>query len=337
MTAPFVTIFGGSGFLGRHLVRHLAPSGATLRIAVRDPEDAKFLKPLGDVGRIVPVKADIGNEREVVEAIAGADAVVNLVGILHQWGRRTFQAVHVLGAERIARGARTAGCARLVHVSALGAEARSQSAYARTKAAGEEAVRAAFPGATVVRPAVVFGPEDQFFNRFAAMARLSRGLPVFFKGWPRVDLFADFPFPRVVFHAGVNRMQPVYVGDVARALSRFVLEPGFEGKTFELGGPAVYTMAELMRLVLRFSGLKRPIIPVPFFAAYAAAFFLEKLPFAPLTRDQLKLLERDNVVSEGALGFKDLDIVPTAIELAVPPYLGRFGRPRPGGLKPLLG
>lgn len=333
MKPNLVTIFGGSGFLGRHLVRHLAPEGVTLRIAVRDPEAAKFLKPLADVGRIVPVHGDIGNESEVVRALEGAETVVNLVGILHEWGRRTFEAVHVAGAERIAKAARAAGARRLVQVSALGADPRSPSAYARTKAAGEAAARAAFPGAVVVRPAVVFGPEDDFFNRFAALARLSPGLPVFFKGWPKVDPFGDFPFPRIEFNAGQNRMQPVYVGDVARALVRLVLDPGHEGETFEFGGPQVYTMAELMHLVLEMTGRKRFLIPVPFVVANAMAFFLEKLPFAPLTRDQLKLLEADNVVSAGARTLEDLGIEPTAVELAVPHYLRRFGHRRPKGLR----
>lgn len=333
MKPELVTIFGGSGFLGRHLVRHLAPEGVSMRIAVRDPEGAKFLKPMADVGRIVPIRTDIGKEDEVARAVEGANAVVNLVGILHQWGRRTFESVHVAGAARIAKAAKAAGAERLVHVSALGADARSPSVYARTKAGGEEAARAAFPEAIVVRPSVLFGPEDNFFNRFAAMARLLPGLPVFYKGWPKVEPFADFPFPRITFNAGQNRMQPVYVGDVARALARLVLEPGHEGKTFELGGPQVYTMAELMRLVLEWTGRRPRLIPVPYFIANSAAFFLEKLPVAPLTRDQLTLLEADNVVSAGALGLQDLGIVPSAAEVVVPPYLRRFGRRRPSGIR----
>jgi NADH dehydrogenase len=301
MQRRVVTIFGGSGFIGRHLVRRLAASDWIIRIATRDTEAAQFLKPAGGVGQVVPVAADVANIASVEAAVTDATAVVNLVGILYESGRRTFQRMHVDGAANVARAARAAGAQRLVQMSAIGADADSPAAYGRTKAAGEAAARAEFPGATVVRPSVVFGPEDDFFNRFARMARVLPVLPVF-------DM----------------RMQPVFVGDVAEAIQRILADPATAGHTYELGGPRVYRFRELMQIMLDEIGRQRLLLPLPIAVATLQAWFLEKLPVPPLTRDQVKLLGRDNVVAERAMTLKDLGIAPTALEAVIPSYLGPY-------------
>jgi NADH dehydrogenase len=304
-----VTVFGGSGFIGRYIVARLADRGWTIRVAVRHPRDANFLRPLGNVGQIVPLRARVQNEAEVRAAVAGADAVVNLVGILAPSGKQTFQAVQAEGPGLIARAAAAEGVTQLVHVSAIGADADSPSEYARSKAAGEQAVRAAFPQATVLRPSIVFGPEDDFFNRFAVMARLAPALPL--------------------IGGGHTRFQPVYVGDVADAAMAALEREDAPGKTYELGGPHVYSFKELMRLLLKTIRRKRFLVPLPWTVAHAQGAVLEVLPKPPLTRDQVKLLERDNVVAEGALGFPDLGIAqPHSVEVIVPTYLDRY---RPGG------
>jgi uncharacterized protein YbjT (DUF2867 family) len=334
MKQRIVTVFGGSGFLGRHLVRHLAPSGVQLRIAVRDPEAAKFLKPLGGVGQIVPLHAHVRDPASIARALAGADAVVNLVGILNERPHLSFEQVHHQGAAKIAAAAAAAGVARLVHVSAIGADPASPSAYARSKGEGESAVRAAFPGASILRPSVVFGPEDDFFNRFGALARLVPVLPVFFDGLPRIDLMANFPWPSVEFHAGRSRMQPVFAGDVAEAIVRALDAPHAVGETYELGGPTVYSMAELMAFVLEQTGRSPWLVPIHTWIAHLMGFAFEQavLPFAfigkypapLLTRDQVKLLKSDNVVGANARNLSDLGIAPLAVEAVVPDYLTRF-------------
>lgn len=308
MAIKRVTVFGGSGFIGRHLVQRLARAGVRVTVAVRSPRQADFLRPRGDVGQIAPVAADILDEAAVAAAVAGADGVVNLVGILYARGRYGFDAVHAEGAEIIAKAAAAAGVQRLVHLSAIGADAESPSAYARSKAAGEAAVRAAFPQATILRPSVLFGPEDDFFNRFAAMARMSPALPL--------------------FGGGETKFQPVYVGDVADAIVKSLTEPSAAGRTFELGGPTVYTFEELMRLVLSETGREAALIKLPFFAADVIGTFAPLFPLgAPLlTRDQAKLLRIDNVVHDGAAGFAQLGILPTAAEAILPSYLARFRR-----------
>ena len=332
MKQRIVTVFGGSGFLGRHLVRHLAPSGAQIRVAVRDPEAAKFLKPLGGVGQIVPLHAHVRDPASLARALAGADAAVNLVGILNERPHLSFEQVHHQGAAKIAAAA--AGVRRLVHVSAIGADSASPSAYARSKGEGENAVRAGFPGASILRPSVVFGPEDDFFNRFGALARLVPVLPVFFDGLPRVDLMANFPWPSVEFHAGTSRMQPVFAGDVAEAIVRALEAPDAVGETYELGGPTVYTLAELMTFVLEQTVRPPWLLPIPTWLGHLMGFFFEQavVPFAfigkypaPLiTRDQVKLLKSDNVVGPDAKGLDDLGIAPLAVEAVVPDYLARF-------------
>lgn len=326
-----VTIFGATGFLGRHAVKHLAEEGFAVRVATRRPERAGYLRPLGDVGQIVPVHANIRDDASVARAVEGADGVVNLVGLLYERGAQNFHGVHVEGARRVAAAAANAGARRLVHVSAVGADEASPSAYARSKAAAEGAVRAAFPGATILRPSLVFGPEDDFFNRFAALARLSPVLPVFFDKLPSMRLDGIFLTPE--FEAGTTKFQPVYVADVARAIGASIGGASIggaesAGKTYELGGPAVYSFRRLMEIILEVTQLKRLIVPVPFFAAQIASRFAQFVPVPPLTPDQVRLLKLDNVVAEGALGLRDLDISPTALELILPLYLWRYRKSR---------
>jgi NADH dehydrogenase len=304
MNRRVITVFGGSGFIGRHLVRRLAADDWIVRVAVRDPEAAIFLKTAGDVAQINVVAADVGQPQSVEDAVDGVDAVVNLVGILYKRGRQTFHRVHVEGATTVASAAHAAGVKRLVQMSAIGADAESPSEYARSKAGGEKGAKEAFPGASIVRPSVVFGPEDDFFNRFAAMARTLHVLPVF-----------------------DTTMQPVYVGDVAQAIATIVNDPSTAGKTYELGGPRTIHFRELMDIVIRETDRRCQLMQMPMGLAKVQAFFLEWLPTPPLTRDQLKLLQRDNVVSEGAPNLTDLGIQPTAVEAIVPTYLHRYRPP----------
>jgi NADH dehydrogenase len=330
MSPRVITVFGGSGFLGRHLVGRLAAEGCIVRVAVRDPERASYLKPLGDVGQIVPWPADIADKALVGAAVAGADTVVNLVGILFERGRRTFQRMHVEGAANVAIAAREAGVRRLVQVSALGADARSPAIYGRTKAAGEEAVLNAFPDATILRPSVVFGAEDNFFNLFAGLARLSPVLPVFgCPTFPKVSLFSEDGPVKVDFYGdGGTKFQPVYAGDVADAIMKVLSTADTKGQTFELGGPRVFSFKEMMELMLAVVGRRRLLVPWPFAIAEIQAWFLELYPVPLLTRDQLRLLKRDNVVSAGALTLADLGIDATAAEAILPTYLHVY---RPSG------
>jgi uncharacterized protein YbjT (DUF2867 family) len=326
MDRRVVTVFGGSGFIGRHLVRRLAKDGWLVRVAVRDIEAAMFLKPAGDVGQIVLVPASVTRAETVENAVAGANAVVNLVGILAESGKRTFESIHVDGAKTVATAAAKAGVERLVQVSAIGADEESDSVYAQSKAAGEAAVFKAFPGASVVRPSVVFGAEDKFFNMFAFMARLSPVLPVF--GCPTVPSLswdAETGKPVIdIYGDGGTRMQPVHVGDVADAIARILADSDTKGKTYELGGPQILSFKEIMEIMLRVIRRRRLLMPVPFAIVSLKAWFLEKLPNPLLTRDQVKLLKSDNVVSEGALGLSDLGIDPAPVETILPTYLARF-------------
>jgi NADH dehydrogenase len=299
-----ITVFGGAGFLGRHIVRRLARDGWIIRVASRDRERPQFLKIYGDPGQVVPIVTDITRPESVISAVVDADAVINLVGILAPSGRNSFDAIHAQGAANVAAAARDAGAARLIQLSAIGADANSPSAYARTKAAGEQAARSAFPDVTILRPSVVFGPEDDFFNRFARLARMMPVLPTF-----------------------AATVQPVYVGDVADAAIKVLDEPATKGKTYELGGPRVMTYREVMEIVLEQTGRKRLLVPLPLSIAAIQGWFLEKLPKPMLTRDQVKLLGIDNVVSAKALGLKDLGIPATAVEAIVPSYLGAYMPP----------
>ncbi len=314
MMAQRVVVFGGSGFVGRYVVKRLAAAGLPVRVACRDTEKAKFLKPMGAVGQVSLMQVNVRYPETVAQACEGMDAVVNLVGILSEFGAQQFHSVQAEGAEGIASAAAAAGVRTMVQVSAVGADANSESAYARSKAEGEAAVRAAMPDATIIRPSVVFGPEDEFFNRFADLACFAPALPL-------ID-------------GGHTKMQPVYVGDVADAICKAVTDPACVGQTYELGGPDVMTMKEIMEYTLEQAGQKRILAPLPSFIAAFKARFLELLPNPPLTRDQLKLLEHDNVVSEGAQGLADLGIAPTPVGAVVPRYLGRFKGVQPGKTSP---
>ena len=307
MTLGRVTVFGGSGFLGRHIVKRLAARGTVVRVAVRHPDDALFLKPMGNVGQIVPVYADVRDEETVARVVAGVDGVVNAVGLYVEKGRLTFAAVHEQGALHVARQAAAAGVPGLVHISGIGASRRSDSKYVRSRAVGEELVRGAFEKATILRPSVLFGPDDAFFNTLAALVRLSPIVPV--------------------FGGGKAKVQPVYVGDVAEAAVRVLDVAEAAGKTFELGGPRIYTYAELMALVVEMTGRRRLLVPIPFVIAELQAAILSLLPDPPLTRDQVKLMKYDNTASPEAPGLKDLGIEPRSVEAVVPAYLDRFRRP----------
>ncbi len=302
-----VTVFGGSGFLGRHVVRALASRDYRIRVAVRRPELAFHLQPLGGVGQIEAVQANLRFPQSVDAAVRDADMVVNLVGILFERGRQRFDAVQAEGAGAVARAAKAVG-ARLVHVSAIGADPESPSHYARAKAAGERLVLAAHSEATIVRPSIVFGPEDDFFNRFAALARLSPLLPL----------------PG----GGHTRFQPVFVGDVAQAIAKAVDGETKPGTIYELGGPDVRTFKELMEFVLATTERSRLLVPVPFAWMKLHAMYLQYLPKPPITPDQVELLKRDNVVSpaarEQARTLEALGIVPESIGVVVPSYLWCF-------------
>jgi uncharacterized protein YbjT (DUF2867 family) len=300
-----VAVLGGSGFIGRYIVKRLAARHAVIAVGCRNVDRAKFLRPTGNVGQIATLGIDLGDAEALPGFLAGNQALVNCVGILRESGRQTFELVHHTGPARLARLARDAGIERFVHVSAIGADSRSSSAYARTKAAGERAVLDAFPTATILRPSVVFGPEDQFFNRFAAMATISPALPLI---------------------GGETRFQPVYVDDVANAAVACLDDSATAGRTYELGGPKVYTMRELLELLLAEIRRKRALIELPFGAAGVVARLLSALPNPPLTPDQVELLKSDNILTPGALGFAGLGIVPTAVEAVLPTYVDRFRR-----------
>jgi NADH dehydrogenase len=304
MTRDLVTVIGGSGFIGRYVVRLLAKQKHRIRVAVRHPNEALFLKPMGDVGQVQLLPTNIRNASSVARAVDGADAVINLVGILQPGGHQDFQSVHVDGAEAVAKAAAAAGVRRLVQLSAIGADRRAESAYARTKGEGEAAVRDAFPGATILRPSIVFGAEDEFFNRFASMARTAPALPL--------------------IGGGKTLFQPVYVCDVAEAIARAATQYGLAGQTFELGGPKVYSFKEILELVLAEIRRDKLMLPVPFFAARIGAFFTGILPNAPLTMDQVELLKHDNVVAGDARTLRDLGIDPTPAESIVGGYLERY-------------
>jgi NADH dehydrogenase len=309
-SSTLVTVYGGSGFLGRYVVQQLARAGCRIRVAVRRPDLAGFLQPLGSVGQIVAVQANVRDEASVRRAAEGADAIVNLVGILQPQGRQKFTAVHLQGPTFMAAAARDFGARAFVHVSAIGADRRSRSVYARSKGEGETEVLKAYPRAVILRPSLVFGPEDQFFNRFASLSRFSPVLPLI---------------------GGRTRFQPVFVGDVARAVIAALSGRATEGKIYELGGPQVFTFREIYDLIGKYTLRQRAYLPVPIWAAKIQGFVLQNLPGAPLTLDQVRLLQRDNVVSEesvrNAATLEALGIAPLSVEAVVPDYLKRF-RPK---------
>lgn len=301
-----ITVFGGSGFLGRHLIQRLARTGAIIRVAVRHPSKAVFLKTSGNVGQIVPLAVDLNADESVAAAVRDADVVINLTGILFERGRQTFAAVHEQGAARIARLAAAAGARHLVHVSALGADRESTSAYARSKARGEELVREAFPAATILRPSLIFGPEDRFFNRFAGLSQILWVLPL--------------------IGCGRTRFQPVYVGDVVSAVMESLRQEKAAGKTFLLGGPEICTFAQLLEKMLQHTHRSLPLVPVPWKVAEIMGRILQMVPLIDplLTRDQVELLKSDTVVRPGLPNLSDLGIAATAMDLILPTYLTRF-------------
>jgi uncharacterized protein YbjT (DUF2867 family) len=302
-----VTVFGGSGFLGRHVVRALAKLGYRIRVAVRRPELAGFLQPLGQVGQIHAVQANVRHAASVEAAARDADVVINLVGILFERGRQRFDAVQSFGAEAVARAAAAAG-AQMIHVSAIGADAEAPSGYARSKATGERLVLAAVPSAVILRPSVLFGPEDDFFNKFAAIARFAPALPL--------------------VGGGHTRFQPVFAGDVASAIVAAIEGRAKDGEVYELGGPEVRSFKELMQFLLAAIERRRLLVPIPFALAKFQAGFLQFLPKPLLTPDQVELLRRDAVVSAEAKResrtLEALGIEPLAMAAVVPAYLWRF-------------
>jgi NADH dehydrogenase len=301
MNSNLVTVFGGSGFVGRHTVRALARAGWRIKVATRHPAGAFFLRPLGTVGQIDFVKCDVADAQSVAHALTGAKAAINLTGILFEKGQ-TFEDVQADGAANIANSAAAAGVQAMVHISAIGADLDSNSHYALTKAQGEQAVHEAFANAVILRPSIIFGPEDGFFNKFAEMARFFPALPL--------------------IGGGRTRFQPVYVGDVAQAIVTALSRQ--DGRTYELGGPSTYSFKELLQLILRETGRKRALVPIPFAIASLKAAFLQLLPNPLLTMDQVRLLKKDNVVLPTAAGLAELGITPTSVEAVVPAYLWRY-------------
>lgn len=311
------TVLGATGFLGRHVVRSLAARGFRVRAGSRRPDLGNFIQTMGRVGQIVPVQANLRYPASLPPALHGAAVAVNLVGILAESGRQNFEAVHVFGARAAAKAAKAAGVQRFIHISAIGADVEGSAVYARTKGRAEEAVREVYPDAVIMRPSILFGPEDDFFNRFAALARIAPALPL--------------------IGGGHTKFQPVYVGDVAEAIGRAAVGEARAGETYEFGGPEVKTFRELLDYICTVTGRKRALVPLPFgFARYQAAatetIDMLTLGLMPkmllITRDQLKLLETDNVVSREAIAagrtLQGLGIEPSAIASIVPTYLYRF-------------
>jgi uncharacterized protein YbjT (DUF2867 family) len=306
-----ITVFGGSGFIGRHIVRALAKAGYRVRVASRRPHLAQDLRVMGVVGQVQLVQANLRVAASVERALEGASGVVNLVGILNESGRQTFSRLHALGAKTVAEAAASAGISRVIQMSAIGADAESASQYARSKAEGEAAVKAAVPTATILRPSIVFGTDDAFFNRFADMARFAPALPL--------------------FGGGKTKFQPVFAGDVAEAVVAALETPEAQGETYELGGPGVYSFAELMRFILDEIDRPRFLLPLPWQIGSVIAMMSELaaiLPFVQpmLTRDQLIQLKSDNVVAEGAKTLADLGVQAETVDSIVPSYLGRYRR-----------
>lgn len=304
MQNKIVTVIGGTGFVGRYVVKRLARRGYTIRVIARNPDAALHLKTAGEVGQIVLLPGNLSRPESLQGKLDKSWAVINLVGILFETSRQRFAAIHAQGAEKLAQMAKAAGARHFVHMSSLGVDKASKSKYAHTKAMGEKAARAAFPGATVLRPSVIFGPEDQFYNNFAAMAQMSPVLPL--------------------LGGGNTRFQPVYVGDVAEATLRVLDEESCAGQSYELGGPAVYTFREVLDYICRVTGRHPFYVNIPFGLAHAMSYLTELLPRPPLTPDQVSMLQQDNIVSGNAKTFADLGILPTAVEAIVPEYLMRY-------------
>ena len=307
LNGKIATVFGGSGFIGRYVVQRLAERGFTVRVAGRNPQSAMFLRPLGRVGQIVPLYAPLSSEPDITRAVAEADWVINLVGILAESRKGDFRRIQTEGAGRIARLAAAANVAGLVQISAIGADTNSRSRYATSKAAGEQAVRQAYPSAVILRPSIVFGPEDNFFNQFGKMAMFSPALPVI---------------------EGDTKFQPVYAGDVADAIIAALELANGQSQIYELGGPDIMTFREILEYILRETRRNRVLLPVPRWVSGIQASVLQNLPGKLLTRDQLELLRYDNVANSAMPGLAALGVTPTPIRLIVPEYLSRY---RAGG------
>jgi len=308
MGKGLITVFGGSGFLGKHVVRALVKDGWRVRVPLRSPHTAQEIKVIGNVGQIQLMQANIRFPKSVERAIEGSDAVINLVALLFESGKQNFESVHVRGAQALAEAAKAAGIHTFIQVSAIGADRESDSDYARTKGEAEAIVRTTIPSADIMRPSILFGPEDDFFNRFAGLAQMAPALPL--------------------LGGGETKIQPVYVGDVAQAIAK-VAGQGTTGKIYELGGPQSYSFKELMQFTLNTIDRKRFLVPIPWFAANMMGFMGEISGYTPfvkpfLTRDQVKNLMVDNVVADDALGFSELGIKLETLETIVPSYLGRY-------------
>ncbi len=301
MASKRVTVFGGSGFLGRQIVKSLAAEGVSIRVAVRHPERASFLERMGRDEQIELVRADVWNERAVAKAVKQSASVINTVGHYVEKSGTTFDAIHGQGAHNVARQAGNAGVERLIHISGLGADPTSDSPYVRARGIGEDLVKGAFESVTILRPSVIFGPEDSFFNTLASMARRVPVLPL--------------------FGMGRTNLQPVFVENVAEACVRVLANPSTEGKVYELGGPRVYTYKALLQLVLKQVDRRRVLAPVPFLVWDTLAALIAFFPNPPLTRDQVKLMKSDNVVGDTALKLEDLGIDPTPVEEVLPTYI----------------
>jgi NADH dehydrogenase len=297
-----ISVFGGTGFFGRWLAQRLVAEGATVRVAVRHPEEARPLLDAVDPERVSVLRADIRDRASVAAAVAGADAVVNAVSAYVEKGGVTFEAIHERGAETVAREAAAAGVGRLVLLSGIGADPESTSPYIRARGRGELVVRQAFPGATIVRPGAMFGPGDALFGTLAALVPLLPVLPL--------------------IGGGRSRLEPVYVDDVADAVTRLLADPETAGQTYELAGPRIYTLLELVRFALRLMDRRRPLLPIPFAVAEIQARLFEFLPSPPLTTSQVDLLKADNVASGTLPGFRELGIEPKTVEEVVPTYIG---------------
>lgn len=306
MRDEIITVVGGSGFLGRYVVKHLAKAGYRVRVCCRKPHLAEHVKPSGQVGQITLEYLDLAKPETITPALNGSYGVINLVGLLFESGSQKFIQIHAQGAEKLAQEAASQNAEAFVQVSALGIERAQHSTYARTKREGEKAVLAAFPKATIIRPSVIFGPEDNFFNFFAKIGRFSPIYPA--------------------FGGGKTQMQPVYVDDVAKAIVKTLDMPEAEGKTYELGGPTIYTFKELMEYIDEVTGRNHCKLSLPFTVGKLMGGIMQHLPSPMLTADQVKLLESDNVVSDQALTFADLGISPASVEAVVPHYLDHHRR-----------
>ena len=308
MKDKVVAVVGGAGFIGRNVVRELCKKGVRVNVGCRDTESAKFLRSMGDVGQVNLIKVNVANYDQMARLIEGADHVISLVGILHETKGNTFETVQAKGPMLVGKIAREKNVRSLVHVSAIGADVNSKSLYASSKGLGETYIRDEFEKTVILRPSIIFGPDDNFFNRFANLAAFAPFLPL--------------------VGGGTTKFQPVYVQDVASAIMVALEDSAKVGNDYELGGPSIYSFRELLELLERHTLRKRALVNIPFFLASLQAKFLEILPNPPLTRDQVQLLKTDNIVSQDALTLQDLGISPTSCEAVLPTYLDRF---RPGG------